>query len=385
MPAHHRPERRVAPPPPPPLPPAFAAALTAYLTWMQTVRRTPSTIQARARGVRRFAAWCAARGVLTPGAVTFDHGEQYAAHVEAQVWRGRAGRAGLARTTRVNLLGDVRMFYAWASRHGHAAGNPLADVDGPPAATADPRPTLRVAEVERLMAVPDPTTLLGLRDRAMLEVLYSTGLRRAELLGLTPADVYADGVVRVLDGKGRRDRLVPIGARALAWVDRYRHEARPPLDPSGIAVELFIARGGLPLCPAALDRLLAAYLRAASITTPGGCHLLRHTCATLLLEGGASLDAVRRILGHAQARTTVGYTHPSLAALRRAWARSHPAASTRDAVAASAPMSALPVAAPRPAPMPPLDGGVSPAWLAWWRLRQQQHQQQHRQQCGGAP
>jgi integrase/recombinase XerD len=215
---------------------------------------------------------------------------------------------------------------------------------------------------------------VGLRDRAILEVLYSTGLRRGELLALTPEDIYADGVVRVLDGKGRRDRLVPIGARALSWVVRYRQESRPVLDPSGIAVELFISRGGLPMTTKALDSVVAAALRAAGITKPGGCHLLRHTCATLLLEGGASLKAVQRILGHAKMQTTAGYTHPSVEALRRVWAAAHPAAGDRDGLprsssGADAQSSMIPIP---PATMPPLDGGVSRPWLAWWRHRRLQ-------------
>ena len=314
-----------------PLPAAFAAALAAYADWLAVQHRRPDGIRTQVRAIARAARWWASHGIMPPAAVTYPQARAYAQHLDAVGWRGVANGQPLARTTRVNLLGALRGFYDWACRHGLAAGNPVADVDAPADTSTDAgtplarRQALTASEVERLVAVPDVTTLHGLRDRAALELLYSSALRRSELLALLPADLYADGVVRVRRGKGGKERLVPVGARALAWVARYRAEARPRLDPRGIAIELLISPGGQPLPARQLDALLADCLAVAGIRLAGGCHLLRHTCATLMLEGGAAITDVQRMLGHVQLKTTAGYTHPTSASLRRAWEQAHPA------------------------------------------------------------
>jgi integrase/recombinase XerD len=328
----------------PDVPATFAAPIVAYGEWMETHHYRPATTRARLRGVEMFAIWCAEQGIATPAAVTFDHCEQYAGHLDQRRRQGSANQR-LARTTRVNLLGDVREFFRFAARLGYAAGNPAADVDGPlPEAAPPPRSSLTVAEAERVLALPDTTTPSGIRDRAMLETLYSCGLRAAELTWLVPGCVYADGMLRVNDGKGRKDRVVPLGSRALGWIGRYRAEVRPGLDLDHDAEALFLVEGGRRLTEWMLETVVTGYLRAAGIEV-GGCHLWRHTCATLLLEGGADLGSVQRFLGHAKASTTAGYTHPSAAAIRDAWAKTHPAATERDGGASAGPRPPVVVAA----------------------------------------
>jgi integrase/recombinase XerD len=162
------------------------------------------------------------------------------------------------------------------------------------------------------------------RDRAILEVLYSTAIRRAELIGLRIWDVdHARGTVFVRQGKGARDRHVPIGSRALLWVSRYGDLVRPKLltkETDG----LFLSASGEPLCADWLSRTVKAYIAAGAPTKRGSCHLFRHTAATLMLEGGADIRYVSEMLGHAKLETTALYTRVSIAKLRAVHAATHP-------------------------------------------------------------
>jgi integrase/recombinase XerD len=185
---------------------------------------------------------------------------------------------------------------------------------------------LNANEAERVLRMPNRRSALGLRDRAVLEVLYSSGLRRAELTQLRIGDVDAERrVVFVHLGKGQRDRVVPIGRRALRWVQRYLRRARPLLLRGSDCGALFVtSRGGrLPLNR--LSERVHRYIEAAGIGKAGSCHLFRHTMATLLLEGGADVRGVQEMLGHANLSTTARYTHVSIARLQAVHARAHPA------------------------------------------------------------
>lgn len=182
------------------IPAAFADGIAAYAAWLEMHCYRPGSIRSRIGGARRFAAWCGDQGIATPAAVTFDLCERYAAHLDGSRWRDQPDGPRLARATRANLLGDVREFFRYAARHGLAPGNPAADVERPLHEPAAPRAALTVAEVERVLAIPDVGTSAGLRDRAILETFYSTGIRRSELRCLTPSDVYADGGVAGVGG-----------------------------------------------------------------------------------------------------------------------------------------------------------------------------------------
>ena len=188
-----------------------------------------------------------------------------------------------------------------------------------------PEATLSAEEAEAVLQGPDVTTVLGVRDRAILEVLYSTAIRRAELIGLRIWDVdHARGTVFVGQGKGARDRHVPIGARALLWVSRYFDLVRPKLVAKETDV-LFLSASGEPLCADWLSRTTKAYIAAGAPTKRGSCHLFRHTAATLMLEGGADIRYVSEMLGHAKLDTTALYTRVSIAKLCAVHAATHPA------------------------------------------------------------
>jgi len=177
-----------------------------------------------------------------------------------------------------------------------------------------------------VLACPDVRRRLGLRDRAILETFYSTGIRRLELIRLRLSDLESErGVVLIREGKGRRDRVVPIGARALKWIGKYLEVARPrwatPTD-SGC---LFLTQRGNRIRENRLSEMIRGYIRAAGLGKEGSCHVFRHTMATLLLENGADIRVVQEILGHASLATTALYTHVAISRIKQVHSATHPA------------------------------------------------------------
>jgi integrase/recombinase XerD len=190
-----------------------------------------------------------------------------------------------------------------------------------------PRAVFSEKEVEQVLAIPDLDTRMGLRDRAMMEVLYSTGIRRAELAALATGDVDDErGTVTVRQGKNRKDRVVPIGTRARAWVQRYLDEVRPSLVLPPGNPALFLTERGKPIKPARLTQLMRRYIDQADLGKTGACHVFRHTMATLMLEGGADVRLIQEILGHAELSTTEIYTRVNIKHLKAVHARTHPGA-----------------------------------------------------------
>jgi integrase/recombinase XerD len=178
-----------------------------------------------------------------------------------------------------------------------------------------------------VLAQPDLNDPLGVRDRAILEVFYSTGIRRSELANLAVTDIDRErATLLVRQGKGRKDRMIPVGARALAWTGRYLVEARPRLalgDDGGI---LFLTADGEPFSLDRLTQLASRHVKASGVPKAGACHLFRHTMATLMLEGGADIRYIQAMLGHARLDTTQIYAQVSVRALQAIHAATHPAA-----------------------------------------------------------
>jgi integrase/recombinase XerD len=234
----------------------------------------------------------------------------------------------LAAGTQHARLAVLKAYFRWLVKQGrYLTANPAADLELPRRGRALPQHVLSPAEVETVLALPDVSTPEGLRDRAMLEVLYSTGLRRVELLQLTVFSVsQAQGTVSVRQGKGRKDRVVPIGERALAWVRKYLDEARPNLvlgDDDGF---LFLSETGMALHPSRLTALVGRYVRASGAAPSGACHLFRHVMATAMLDNGADVRFVQEMLGHSSLESTQVYTHVSVRQLKAVHAATHPAA-----------------------------------------------------------
>lgn len=222
------------------------------------------------------------------------------------------------------------------ARHNHILFNPASDLDLPRKQRGHLRDPLTVEEVETVLALADADTARGLRDRAMLEVLYATGIRRMELAHLAiDAVSFSRGTLFVREGKGKKDRLVPVGERALAWLQKYLDEARPAFVVDAKERALFLNRHGQGFSEEGLTGMIRAYFKKAGITKPGSCHLFRHTMATVMLDNGADVRFVQEMLGHARLDTTQVYTHVAIGKLIAVHAATHPGAKLQRRVADS--------------------------------------------------
>ena len=273
-----------------------------------------SSLASYRRDLGQWAAWLDRRGSSLLQAQRTD--------VEAFLadqFRTKAKATSIARR-----LSSVRRFYALQLQQGSLRADPTLRVKAPKLPRRLPK-NLSEAKVEALLAAPDTKTTLGLRDRAMLETLYATGLRVSELVGLALAQVSLDmGVVRVL-GKGSKERLVPLGEEAIAWLKRYLAEVRPTLAGHAKSTAMFLTARGGPLTRQAfwalIKRLGARAGIPAATLSP---HVLRHAFATHLLNHGADLRVVQLLLGHADIATTTIYTHVARERLKRLHAEHHP-------------------------------------------------------------
>ena len=211
------------------------------------------------------------------------------------------------------------------ARQNHILYNPASELELPRVEKRLPRHILNVKEVEAVLAVPDLATDLGIRDRAILEVLYSTGIRRMELISLKCHDVDAErGTIMVRQGKGKKDRMIPIGQRALDWIGKWQQDIRPMFATGTDDGTLFLTTLGEPFAPNRLTQMVRETIDAANIGKRGSCHLFRHTMATLMLENGADVRFIQAMLGHAELSTTQIYTQVSVRQLKAIHTATHP-------------------------------------------------------------
>lgn len=305
-------------------------ALALHLDHLRSLGYARSTVSCRTVHLARVIRWLSTKGIL--GMDDLDRGSVAALGGAAEAHRTQEG-APLSLSTVSSLLSALRMFLVWAA-HERITTEPLdAFVRHMRAARRLPRAVLSSAEVERILAIPALDARLGLRDRAILEVLYSTGIRRMELIGLDLGHVDASrGLLYIRDGKGAKDRYVPIGNRALRWVARYLEEGRPQLCRAQSPPAIFLSARGGRIRPNRLTERLHRYVTAAGTGKSGSCHIFRHTMATLMHDRGADIRDLQALLGHASLATTELYTHVSGDRLRAVHAATHPAeAGERDA------------------------------------------------------
>lgn len=294
-----------------------------FLQWMRERNYSEGTVEHRETHLRGFITWCDERGVTYPQEVTRPVLERYQRHLF--LYRKKDGEALSGRSQHMRLV-PVKMLFRWLTRQNRILSNPAADLEMPRVEKRLPKHILSAEEAERVLNVADVTSSLGIRDRAILETLYSTGVRRAELVSLHVHDVDADrGTLMVREGKGKRDRLIPIGERALAWIAKYRDEVRPQLSLAQDDGTLFLALTGEPIGPRSLGELVRDYIKASGIGKTGSCHLFRHTMATLMLENGADVRFVQVMLGHAQLTSTQIYTQVAIRVLKDIHTATHPA------------------------------------------------------------
>ena len=233
-------------------------------------------------------------------------------------------RAGLSARSMARLISALKSYFKFLVLSGFIKTNPAAGLSSPSTWLSLPK-VLTVKEVEELLRAPDEKDARGLRDRAMLEVLYGSGLRVSELVALKPPDVNLDDGFLICRGKGGKERIVPLGRTACGFVGRYLHEVRPRFE-AGQSPFLFLTRRGTCFTRQGFWKLLKAYAEKAGLAAKISPHTLRHSFATHLLERGADLRSVQLMLGHSQITTTQIYTHVSRERLRRVYDQFHPRA-----------------------------------------------------------
>jgi len=212
--------------------------------------------------------------------------------------------------------------------------NPASELELPRCEHRLPKVILTKDEAEQIINQPDINDLLGIRDRSILETFYSTGVRRMELINLRLYDIELNqGTLMVRQGKGKKDRLIPIGQRALLWIDKYLSEVRPRFVNLPDEGYLFITHHGNQFVHNAMGRLVKDYILKANIGKQGSCHLFRHTMATLMLENGADIRYIQEMLGHAKLETTQVYTQVSIKKLKEIHELTHPAKLERTTAA----------------------------------------------------
>jgi integrase/recombinase XerD len=295
----------------------IAAAISSFLTHVKVEKGLSSnTIEAYQRDLTKFSAFSQKRK-LTLDTVHRDDLVDFL----AGLYRQRLESKSVARH-----LVSLRNFFRFAQIQELVPEDPSVNLESPKIRRSLPG-YLRLEEVERLLAQPDAKTAFGLRDRAMLEVLYSAGLRVSELVGLRVSDLDTKvGCVRCI-GKGDKERIVPIGKKALGMVEKYLRDARPKLIGKAASnPTLFVNRRGRPLSRVGVWKILSAYGRRAGLRVALTPHMLRHSFATHLLERGADLRSVQLMLGHADISTTQIYTHVVEERLKQVYKAHHPRA-----------------------------------------------------------
>jgi integrase/recombinase XerD len=273
-----------------------------------------NTLESYRRDIAQFEKWLdATAGKALPAARLAD----------VQAYLGYKYARKARATSAARLLSSLKRFYRYLVRTGRIAVDPTLTVAGPKLPRGLPK-TLTESDVEALLAAPDVRDAVGLRDRAMLELLYASGLRVSELVTLKTAQVSRDmGVVRVM-GKGSKERLVPLGDEALAWLARYMAESRTALLDRRVTDDLFVTARGEAMTRQAFWYLIKRHALRAGIEKPLSPHTLRHAFATHLLNHGADLRVVQLLLGHSDISTTQIYTHVARERLKALHAKHHP-------------------------------------------------------------
>jgi len=305
-------------------PHCLIAQIEPHLGWLTARSYAESTVAERRKNLTDFCTWCEERGITRPPDLSRIVIDLYQKHVAS--FRKKDDTPLSFHTQSLKLLA-VAAFCKWLARERLVLYNPAAELELPRRSARLPRAVLTADEVERILAIPDLRTPLGIRDRAILETFYSTGIRRSELAQLLIADIDASrGVVIVREGKWRKDRFVPIGERALAWIRKYLDEVRPLLAKMNDEGFLFLGSDGDPISRNHIGDMVGRMITKANVGKQGACHIFRHTMATLMLEGGADVRYIQHILGHASLATTEIYTHVSIQALKAIHDATHPGA-----------------------------------------------------------
>lgn len=303
----------------------FEAWIDRYIAAGRARHDATTTLRGRAYHLKAFARWCKDRDIQDPLSVqriTLEAFQRWLFH-----YRKKNGQPLKQETQMVRLV-NIRGFFAWLHKQGHMNHNPSSALEMPRKRHQLPNAVLTLEEIESIMEQPRLDTPAGLRDRAIIETLFSTGIRRQELVGLQLVDLDLDGeTLWIRFGKGGSQRRVPIGQRALQWLEKYLIDARPLLVRQSLEQGwMFLNAQGKQMNMDSLTKRLSAYVRQAGIEKRGACHIYRHAAATLMLEGGADIRYIQELLGHRSLDTTQVYTYVSPKQLKIVHNHTHPLA-----------------------------------------------------------
>lgn len=288
-------------------PESLSVLSTAWTQELETRNYSPSTVHARKRAMGYFLAWCDERSLGRASEITRPI---LASYQHALFHHRTRDDRPLSFATQSERLSTVKLFFQWAARKNIVMYNPASEIELPRVERRLPKHVLTASEADLVIAQPNVGDALGLRDRALLELLYSTGMRRAEVCALEVFDLDPDrGTVVVRQGKGKKDRVVPMGERASRWLTKYLTDVRPVLARSPNEHAVFVSHDGERFTPDFLSRLVREYVEKSGIAKKGSCHLFRHAAATLMLENGADIRFIQQMLGHRSLETTEIYTH----------------------------------------------------------------------------
>jgi integrase/recombinase XerD len=299
-----------------------------------------NTVHSRRVYLGFFIEWAYQHGLQEPIEVTRPVLERYQRYLF--FYRKKNGEPLTFRSQHTRLV-PLRVWFRWMTRQNHILHNPASEIDLPRLGHSLPKNIFSAAEVEQIMQLCEIEEPIGLRDRALLEVLYSTGMRRLEIIHLKLFDLALDrGLILIRQGKGNKDRYVPIGERATAWLQKYIAEARPQLAIEPDDFTVFLTAQGEPFSRCHLSYAVRLRIDAAKLGKTGSCHLFRHTMATLMHENGADIRFIQQMLGHEDLKSTQIYTQVAIRTLQQVHAATHPAATLEGHPASLPPLPELP-------------------------------------------
>lgn len=301
----------------------IAPYLMRYLEWSAMLGYSERTTDIRRIHLTRFIHWCDERGLTQPQDITRPILERYRRHV--YYYRKQDGKP-LSLATQCQRLAPLRSFFKWLVRENHILYNPASELELPRQHRKLPQHLLTPEEIDTILNQTQIHGAIGIRDRAIIETLYSTGIRRMEAVNLKLYDIdLANGTLMVRQGKGKKDRMIPIGERACAWITKYLDEVRPGLALTPDDGTLFLTEYGQAMIKNRMSDMVKKHIEAAGIGKPGACHIFRHSMATHMLENGADIRFIQAILGHSTLTTTEIYTQVSIRKLKEIHHATHPA------------------------------------------------------------
>lgn len=293
-----------------------------YLYYLQVRNYSEGHIDTTRKEIGYFLLWSQERDLNYPEQITRPILESYQRHVSR--YRKADGKPLSIRSQR-ERIGSLKGYFKWLKREGYIHENPTLEIEYPRGVKALPTLPLSLEEINKVLNQPDLNDPLGVRDRSILELFYSTGIRRSELVRLRLENVdFSRSLLVVRKGKGNKDRLVPFGETALKWLLRYHDEVRPLLLFRTQEETLYLSSYGEGINVDYLSRVVRNYIKKSGLNRSGSCHLLRHTCASLMLEHGADIRYIQEMLGHSSLKSTQIYTQVNISKLQEVHRKTHP-------------------------------------------------------------